>query len=168
MFVAARPPMAYGTGFLSDTWTWYVDRAQRLQWLRRRTMQWCDCCGSNRATQATADGSAACRGCGDNFFQLEGWLARAQRLSANGRLIAWAHRHPASRKSLHAAYGCGQQNNGHMTVGQTFMETQLLGTACICSMVLEWMRTHEPNSTQRRNVDYRVPFGETQVGSRGQ
>ena len=70
--------------------------------LARAPNQWCDCCGSNRATQATADGSAACRGCGDNFSQLEGWLARAQRLCKRAARRLGA---PASRFTEESARG---------------------------------------------------------------
>ena len=80
--------------------------------------QWCDCCGTNKATQATADGSAACQTCGDNFSQMEGWLARAKRLCRRAirRLCA-----PASRCTEEAArgIGCGQQAGGLATMAQT-------------------------------------------------
>ena len=129
MFVAARPPTASGTGFPSDAWIWYADRAQRLQWPKHRI---------NGATAVEQTGQRRPRRTArppaedaETTFlsQKGGWPERSD--SARGRLVAWAHRHPASRKSLHAAYGCGQQNNGHWTAEQIFVETRLLGTASV-------------------------------------
>ena len=101
---------------------------------------WCDCCGTERATQATADGSAACSGCGDGFSQMGGWLARAQRLCKRAvrRLGA-----PASRFTEEAA------RTMWLTAADQWAKdsgTDFCGNAipwsCIISTVLEWMRTN--------------------------
>ena len=103
--------------------------------------QLCDCCGSNRATQATADGSAACHICGDSFSQLEGWLARAQHLCTRAvrRLGA-----PKSRFTEESARGMW------MWAAEQWARdsgTDFCGNAIpwntICSTVLEWMRVNE-------------------------
>lgn len=103
--------------------------------------QWCDCCGTNKATQATADGSAACQTCGDNFSQMEGWLARAQRLCRRAirRLGAPASRfteEEARDMWLWAAHRWAHDSG-----------TDFCGNAItwnnISSTVLEWMDTHE-------------------------
>lgn len=103
--------------------------------------QWCDCCGSNRATQATADGSASCRGCGDNFSQLEGWLARAQRLCKRAARRLGA---PASRFTEESARGLWlwAAEQWALDSGTDFCGNAITWN-CICSTVLEWMRTHE-------------------------
>ena len=103
--------------------------------------QWCDCCGSNRATQATADGSASCRGCGDNFSQLEGWLARAQRLCTRAARRLGA---PASRFTEESARGLWlwAAEQWALDSGTDFCGNAITWN-CICSTVMEWMRTHE-------------------------
>ena len=102
--------------------------------------QWCDCCGTNRATQATADGSASCRGCGDNFSQSEGWLARAQRLCKRAARRLGA---PASRFTEESARGLWlwAAEQWALDSGTDFCGNAITWN-CICSTVLEWMRMH--------------------------
>ena len=101
---------------------------------------WCDCCGTERATQATADGSASCSGCGDGFSQAEGWLARAQRLCKRAARRLGA---PASRFTEESA------RNMWLTAADQWAKdsgTDFCGNAIswsnICSTVLEWMHTN--------------------------
>ena len=102
--------------------------------------QWCDCCGTNKATQTTADSSAACQTCGDNFSQMEGWLARAQRLC--GRAIRRLGA-PASRFTEEAARDMWlwTANRWAHDSGTDFCGNAITWNN-ISSTVLEWMDTH--------------------------
>ena len=137
--VDAQPQTAYGTGSLLGVWTWFANCARRLQWHKRRIrcVTAADQIGQHRPRRTARP---LAEDVGTTFPNWKGGSPEHNAF-ANARLGAWGHRHLASRRSLHAAYGCGQQNNGHLTAAQITAETQLLGTASVRQFWNGWDRT---------------------------